>query len=200
MHSRAAALEGAAQRHATRNQLVDFLQGCWDHKHMFAVVGVVAAFAISAVFAQPAQAATTSSTLVNYFGDKMLWMLGKVRISLQAPRLPVLTPQWSERMPWFGNEWLFMSHLMSPLHVPQISQLGVAAKVVLVLSSTVPFIFLLGNLYSYITKTEKQASYIRMYALLNRLPGAQVKSNPGPKGSASRRSLLPGLGVKVLLL
>jgi hypothetical protein len=56
----------------------------------------------------------------------------------------------------------------------QISQLGVAAKVLLVLSSTVPFIFLLGNLYSAITHTEKQASYIRMYALLNRLPGAQV--------------------------
>jgi hypothetical protein len=45
---------------------------------MFAVLGVVVAFTISAVFAQPAQAAATSTTLVNYLGDKMLWMLGKV--------------------------------------------------------------------------------------------------------------------------
>jgi hypothetical protein len=59
--------------------------------HMLAIVGVVAAFTISAVFAQPAQAASTTSTLVNYCGDKMLWMLGKVGAMLHSwhPHQPV---------------------------------------------------------------------------------------------------------------
>lgn len=56
----------------------------------------------------------------------------------------------------------------------KVSGLNVAAKVLLVLSATLPFVLLFGMAYSTLTSTELKASCIKFYALLNRLPGAAV--------------------------
>jgi hypothetical protein len=76
-----------------------------------------------------------------------------------------------------------------PTH-PQVAALHVTAKVVLVLASTVPAVLFFGALHASLTRGELQASCVKMYALLNRLPGERGSEGPRPRCLAIMALLL----------